>query len=167
MLLRLSLYSRLLLVFFVLFCSVSIYSPIFWKCILILTRRVTPLYFQVWARLMQLQAFQLISASWLQLLALRSPSVSQGWRWEVWDETLRYNEANPGADRADDERHQVQMTLFETLNQVAQKSEIPLDFSDKKANTLLLKPVWVGFLSLATKYNYHFLGLWWLLWILS
>lgn len=58
------------------------------------------------------------------------------------------------------ETHQVQMTLFEPLYQVAQKSELPLDFSDKRANTSLLKPVWVGFLSLATKYNYHFLGLW-------
>lgn len=60
------------------------------------------------------------------------------------------------------ERDQVQMTFSVLLNQVALKSEIPLDFSDRKVNTfpLLLKPVGVRFLSLATKSDYHFLGLW-------
>lgn len=48
------------------------------------------------------------------------------------------------------------MTLFEPPSQVDLKSEISLDFSDRRANTipLFLKPVWVGFLSLATKSDY-------------
>lgn len=128
------------------FFPVSIYFSIFWKCTLVLIRKVTPLYHQVWASWCSSRPFNLSQIPDCSYCPRRDPMWAKNKVGRCEMRPFVIMKPIQGQAELMMEKHQVQMTLFKPLTRVAQNAEIFLDFSGiANASPLLLSQFGLGF----------------------